>query len=64
MKTDPIYTANEIKQMCLNFDSGAFKILADLMDEELDLYDEEDLAVLCQASIILFCRAVINNIKW
>ncbi len=60
----PTYTANEIKQMCINFDSGAFKILVDLIDEELELYDEEDLSILCQASMILFTRALLNNLKW
>ncbi len=50
--------------MCINFDSGAFKILVDLIDEELELYDEEDLSILCQASMILFTRALLNNLKW
>lgn len=62
MKTTPTYTANEILEMCLNFelDYSTFKILIDLIDQEMKFYNEGDLAVLMQASMIVFTRSMLK----
>lgn len=65
MQSKPTYTAIELKEMCADFifDYGTFKIIIDLIDEELDLYNEDDLIIIMQASMIIFCRTLINK-KW
>lgn len=56
----PIYTATEIKQMAGSLSNlDAIKILAGLIDEELDLYSQEDVIILMQASTILFTRSLL-----
>jgi hypothetical protein len=61
MKT-PTYSANEIKAMCqkADMDYDSFKILADLIDEEIDLYPDEDIPVLMTASMIIFTRSMLK----
>jgi hypothetical protein len=58
----PTYTAGQIKEMCLywTLDYTTFKIIADLVEEELDRYSEEDLIILCQASMIFFSRSMLK----
>lgn len=62
MITKPTYTATEIRDMCLSFelDYGTFKILIDLIDNEIHLYDENDLLMLMQASMIVFSRSLLK----
>lgn len=61
-KSEPTYTAKQVKEMCMNLelDREAFKIMIDLIEEEMDLYSEEDLAVLVQASMIMFTRSMLK----
>lgn len=49
--------------MCQNLEIeyGALKILVELVEEEIDLYSEEDLIVITQASMILFNRSLLNG---
>jgi hypothetical protein len=58
----PTYTANEIKAMCskMDMDYNSFKILAELIDEEIDLYEPEDIPVLMMASMIIFTRSLMK----
>jgi hypothetical protein len=58
----PTYTANEIKAMCskMDMDYNSFKILAELIDEEIDLYEPEDIPVLMMASMIIFTRSMMK----
>ncbi len=55
----PTYTAQEILQMCLQPDQD-FKILAELIDEEIGLYSPDDIAILLQASMIIFTRSLLK----
>lgn len=56
------YTAQEIKEFCLTADAEEFKILAEIINEELELYSLEDLIIIMQASMILFTRSLIKHI--
>lgn len=38
-----------------------FTTLVELIEEEIDLYDEDEMAILTQASMIFFNRAVLNG---
>lgn len=40
-------------------DSEGIKILAELINEELELYDVEDMGVIIQASMILLTRSLL-----
>lgn len=64
MINKPTYTAIELKEMCTDFifDYGTFRIIIDLIEEELDLYDQDDLIIIMQASMIIFSRALISNL--
>lgn len=64
MKTETTYTANEVKEMCstFTFDKGELRILTDLLNEELELYSEQDLVILIQAAMILFIRSLIKKV--
>ncbi len=59
---NPTYTAEQIKEMCssMDLDYEGFKILSDLIDEEIDLYSKDDLPVLVQASMIVFTRSLLK----
>jgi hypothetical protein len=61
-KTEPTYTATEIKAMCskMDMDHDSFKVLAELIDEEIDLYEPEDIPVLMMASMIIFTRSLMK----
>lgn len=47
--------------MCMDFtfDFGTFKILVDLIEDEMQLYNEEDLLIIMQGSFILFTRSLL-----
>lgn len=63
MKISPTYTARQVKEMCQNLevDYETIKVLVQLVEEEIDLYAEEDLIILTQASFILFNRSLLNG---
>jgi hypothetical protein len=48
--------------MCskMDMDYNSFKILAELIDEEIDLYEPEDIPVLMMASMIIFTRSLMK----
>lgn len=62
MMKSPTYTAEEIKEMVCTFsvDYDAFKIIADIIDDEIDLYNDEDLLILMNASLIMFTRSLLK----
>ncbi len=47
--------------MCskMDMDEGAFRILAKLIDEEIELYEPEDLFIIAHASMMLFTRSLL-----
>lgn len=48
--------------MCasMTMDYEGFKVLQELIDEEIDLYSEEDIVILMQASMIAFTRTMFK----
>ena len=55
MKKQPTYSAIQIKEMATKVcDYQAMKILADLINEEIDLYTTEEMMIITEASMILF----------
>lgn len=54
------YTPQEIKDFCLTVDADEFKILTEIINEELELYSLEDLIIIMQASMILFTRSLLK----
>ncbi len=67
MKREPTYSAQEIKQMCIttSMHPDAFKIIAEVIEEEIELYNQDDLIILCEASMILFTRSLLmGSIKF
>ncbi len=44
----------------MDLDYEGFKVLSDLIDEEIDLYSADDLPVLVQASMIVFTRSLLK----
>ena len=65
----PTYKAEEIKRMCLELpmDHLTFSLLVDVIEEDLELYNEDELIILFQASMIMFTRSILQlslkNIK-
>ena len=59
MKKQPTYTAAEIRAMCLKLDIDSYRILVQVIDEELDLYDSEEIAELCHVSMMIFTRTLL-----
>lgn len=59
---NPTYTAQQIKEMCLTFelDYATFKIISDIVEEEMERYSKEELIILCHASMILFSRSMLK----
>lgn len=62
MTKTPTYTANEIRKMCCSFELEyeTFKTIVDIVDEEIDLYSDEDLVFIMQASVIMFSRSMLK----
>lgn len=57
----PTYSAIEIKRLCLEMEVDQdFKILAELIDEEIHLYSPDELPVLVEASMIIFTRSLLK----
>jgi len=61
MQLQPTYSPQEIKTLCIELalDYGTFKILTDVIEEDLHLYSEEELITLCEASMIMFSRCLL-----
>ena len=65
----PTYSAEEIKSMCINFslEYSIFKTIVDIIEDEFELYNDEDLIILMQASVIMFNRSMLklslNNMR-
>jgi len=65
----PTYSAMEIKSMCINFslEYSIFKTIVDIIEDEFELYNDEDLIILMQASVIMFSRSMLklslNNMR-
>ncbi len=56
----PTYTAIQIKEMAANVnDYESSKILAELINEEINLYNTQDMEIISQASMILFSRSLL-----
>lgn len=62
MTKTPTYSAKQVKELCmtLEMDHDAFKVLVEVIEEEMDLYSEEDLVVLVSASMIMFTRSLLQ----
>ena len=58
----PTYKAEEIRIMCLELpmDHATFSILVGVIEEDLELYNEDELIVLFQASMIMFTRSILQ----
>ena len=69
MTIAPTYSATEIKDMCINFslEYSIFKTIVDIIEDEFELYSDEDLIILMQASVIMFSRSMLklslNNMR-
>lgn len=48
--------------MCSTFEMeyDTFKTISDIVEEEIDLYSEEDLVILTSASLIMFTRSMLK----
>ncbi len=55
--------------MCINFslEYSIFKTIVDIIEDEFELYNDEDLIILMQASMIMFSRSMLklslNNMR-
>lgn len=59
----PTYTATEILKMADTVLGEEIKILADLIDEEIELYSLGELTILMRAAIIIFIRQSLVHYK-
>jgi hypothetical protein len=41
-------------------DAEAFRVIAELIEDEIDLYTKEDLVILVQSSMIMFTRGLLS----
>lgn len=56
----PTYTALQIKEMAAKVtDYEAMKILSELINEEIELYSNEDMQIITEATMILFQRSLL-----
>lgn len=62
MLVTPTYSAMEIRSMCINFslEYSIFKTIVDIIEDEFELYNDEDLIILMQASVIMFSRSMLK----
>ena len=58
----PTYKADEIRRMCLELpmDHATFSLLVEVIEEDLELYNEDELVILFQASMIMFTRSLLK----
>lgn len=61
-KNSPTYSATEILTMCLSLELeyGTFKILIDLIEDEMPLYGPDELVILMQASMVVLTRSLLK----
>lgn len=60
MTKQPTYSAKRIKEMAIAVnDADSLKVLTELINEEIELYEMEDLAILSHASMILFTKSFL-----
>jgi hypothetical protein len=59
--TQPVYSATEIKKMCLTVDVSheTFQLISDIIEEDFHLYSDSDLVILMEASMIMFARCML-----
>ena len=59
----PTYTATEIKKLCKTVDVeyDTVKLITEIIEEDLDLYSEDDLVILMEASMIMFTRCLLYS---
>lgn len=57
----PTYSAQEIKKLCSTIEPDyiGFKLIRDIIEEEIELYSVDELAILCEASMVMFIRSMI-----
>ena len=62
MTRTPTYRAVEVLRMCSDFEMefDTFKIIVDLVEEDLHLYSDDDLIILMRASTIMFTRSLLK----
>lgn len=62
---NPTYSAKDILELSRTVkpEYDTVKIIFDLIEEEIDLYDEKELVILFQASLILFNKTFLYAIK-
>lgn len=65
MTKAPTYSAIEIKRLAMTInDADGMKVLATLINEEIELYGDEEMAIVAQASMLIFVRSlIIGSIK-
>lgn len=58
----PTYSAHEIKRLIISIpvEYDTLKIIVDIIEEEIDLYSEDELMILCEASMIMFTRCMLR----
>lgn len=44
----------------MDMEHETFKILSELIEEELHLYKEDELVILCECSMIVFTRSLLK----
>lgn len=61
----PTYSAIEIKKLCSTIEPDyiAFQTIRDIIEDEIELYSVDELATLCEASMIMFIRGILSNVK-
>jgi hypothetical protein len=57
----PTYSPAEIRQMCQSIDVESYKTLIEILDEEIDLYNDEELKELMNVSMIIFTRTLLRG---
>lgn len=54
----PTYKACEIKRMCMVIDLDGFKILSEIINEEIDFYNLDELITITEATMIFLNRSL------
>lgn len=59
----PTYSATEIKKLCSTIEPDyiGFACIRDIIEDEIELYSVDELAVLCEASMIMFIRSIMSG---
>lgn len=59
----PTYTAQEIKKLCSTIEPDyiGFACIRDIIEDEIELYSVDELAILCEASMIMFVRGILYS---